>query len=498
MADPLLVLLRALTLAGQCGLVGGAVFALAVAGQDARTRPLRLAGVAALAAVLSSAIGLILMLRQMIVALDLSMAEALGAEFVGRHAAFMAAAMLAVLACALRRPRPWLALTAALTVVALSVLGGHAASRLDGWLVAVSADFLHQAAAGAWLGGIPFLLLAVRSPDGGERIRLCRRFSRLAMASVAVLVLSALVLADLHVGGWAAMIGSDFGAMATVKAVMLAGLLLLGLGNLRSGPRLDQAPPLARLRAFAMAEIAVGGAVLVVAAALSMLPPSAGAPEQVSAPAKVLAWLMPDGLPRLTASVPTISGSAEDRAWAEVIHHWAGLVVLAMGALALLRRLPGGRWARHWPLLFLLIAIGILLLADPDSWPLGPHGFWGQAGDWNVPEHRLAALLVTGFGIMEWAVQTGRLSQIRAALVFPGACVLGGLLLLTHGHPSADAQAALPVHLTHMAIAVLAVAAGAGRWIELTADAASRRIAGWVWPQAFVLVGVVLILYREG
>lgn len=276
MSDPLLILLRALALAFQSGLVGGVIFALAVAGKERRTRMLRLASLAAWAAALCAAAGLALALRQLVITLDLSLEEALGADFVSLHAAFMATAILAALVCALRRPRPWLALAAALAVVALSVLGGHAASRLDGWVVAVSADFLHQAAAGAWLGGIPFLLLAVRSPDGGERILLCGRFSRLAMASVAALTLSALILARLHVGGWVAMVGSDFGKLAMLKAAMLAGLLLLGLGNLRAGRHLDLPEPLARLRSFAAAEVAIGMAVLVVAAALSMLPPPVG------------------------------------------------------------------------------------------------------------------------------------------------------------------------------------------------------------------------------
>lgn len=468
-----MTLLRALTLACQCGLVGGAVFALAVAAPYGRERPLRLAALAALAAALSSAVALALMLRQLVVTLDLDLAEALGAEFFWRHLAYTAAAAVAALVCTLRRTPPWLALCAALAVVALSVLGGHAASRLDGHLVAVAADFLHQAAAGAWLGGIPFLLLALRAADGAARIRLCRRFSALAMTSVAVLVLSAIMLACLHVGSWAGMLGSDFGAMATVKAVLLAGLLLLGLGNLRAGPRLDQAAPLARLRAFAAAEIAIGVAVLVVAAALSILPPPAGAPEPVMQPAEVLSRLVPDAWPRLTTAIPTISGRAE------VAHHWAGLVALAMGVLALLRQLPGGAWARHWPVLLLPIAVSIPLLADPDSM------------------HTFAALLVTALGMMEWAVQTGRLRSLTAALVFPGACLLGGVMLLVYGHPNAETAWALPIHLSHMAVAVLALAAGVGRRVELTGDDFSRRLAAWIWPTAFTLVGLVLLAYRE-
>lgn len=496
--DTLASLLRALTLVFQCGMVGGAVFALAAADTDGRRPALRLAALSALAAVAVSAATLAVLVRQLMTVLDLPLGEAMGAGLARQHLAFMAAAGLTAGLCALHRTSPWLAATAATTAVFMSVLGSHAASRLEGREIATAIHLLHQLAAGIWLGGIPFLLLALRSLDGAARIRQCRRFSRLAMASVAGLALSAVLLARLHVGSWAAMVGSNFGAMATVKAVLMCGLLVLGLCNLRAGAHLDQTAPLARLRSLAAAEIAIGIAVLVVAASLASQPPPAGASEQVIRPTEVLERLLPHTPSRFTATVPSEPGSIADRAWAEMTHHWAGAVVLAMGLLALIRRVPGGGWARHWPLLFLVMAIGIPLLSDPDSWPMGPYGFWGKAGgDWEVIEHRLAALLTAGFGIMEWAVQTGRVRHAGAALVFPSACMLGGLLLFTHGHPSADAQVALPIHLSYIAIAVLALAAGTARWAELTADNRARRLAGWLWPAAFALVGVVLILYRE-
>lgn len=343
MGDWWLVLLRALSLAFQCGLVGGAVFAMLVAGKGADRWSLRLAALAALAAALASAAGLALMLHRLVAALDLGWDEAWGAEFVAPHLAAIAAAAGAAALCALRRTPAWLAFLAALAVVAASVLGGHAASREDGRLLALAADFLHQTAAGAWLGGIPFLLLGLRTPDGAARIRLSRRFSALAMASVAVLVLSAVVLARLHVGSWAGMIGSDFGAMATVKAVLLGGMLLLGLGNLRAGPRLDQPAPLARLRAFAAAEIAIGLGVLVAAAALSTLPPPAGASELVMPPAQALAALTPAG-----------PGD----------HAWVGLTVLAVGVLALLRRRPGAAWRLVFAGAFALAGMALLLYGE--------------------------------------------------------------------------------------------------------------------------------------
>jgi putative copper resistance protein D len=65
--------------------------------------------------------------------------------------------------------------------------------------------------------------------------------------------------------------------------------------------------------------------------------------------------LEPDWDSRSTASfVPGQSlypNTPADIAWSEYNHHWAGLVMLAIGMLAFL----AGRfaWARHWPLAFL-------------------------------------------------------------------------------------------------------------------------------------------------
>ena len=47
-----------------------------------------------------------------------------------------------------------------------------------------------------------------------------------------------------------------------------------------------------------------------------------------------------------------------------------GCSSLAVGLLALLNR-AGVRWARHWPLLFLGLAVFLFFRSDPETWPLG-------------------------------------------------------------------------------------------------------------------------------
>src|SRR5205085_716892 len=82
---------------------------------------------------------------------------------------------------------------------------------------------------------------------------------------------------------------------------------------------------------------------------------------------------------RLASFVPGTlyqPNTSDDIAWSEYNHHWAGLIVSAVGLLAVLARSGRAGWARHWPIAFLGLAVFLLLRADPENWPLGPRSFW--------------------------------------------------------------------------------------------------------------------------
>jgi putative copper resistance protein D len=53
------------------------------------------------------------------------------------------------------------------------------------------------------------------------------------------------------------------------------------------------------------------------------------------------------------------------------------------------------------------------------------------------------------------------------------------------------------IELSHVPLALAGMTAGAARWLELRLDGPGRRVAGWMWPAAFVVVGVILLAYRE-
>ncbi len=189
--------------------------------------------------------------------------------------------------------------------------------------------------------------------------------------------------------------------------------------------------------------------------------------------------------------------NAEDIAWSEYNHHWAGVVVTLMGLAALAQRSGRAPWARHWPLLFLFLAGFLFLRADPEVWPMGEVGLIESLKDPEVAQHRLFVLLIVAFALFEWGVRTGRIASTRLRRVFPLLTALGGTLLLTHSHALGNVKEEFLVEMTHLPIAVLGVSAGWARWLEIEAPAEEGRWAGWLWPACFVLIGLLLLGYRE-
>src|SRR5262249_11424126 len=164
----------------------------------------------------------------------------------------------------------------------------------------------------------------------------------------------------------------------------------------------------------------------------------------------------------------------EDRAWSEYNHHVAGLVVLPMGLLAVGHGCGIG-WARHSPLVFLVLAALLFVVSDPGSWPIGPQGFWEGMADAEVLQHRLFVVLVVAFGVFEWMVRTRRLGAPRYALVFPMLAVVGGGLLLTHSHTLLNLKTEYLIEVTHAPLGMVALAIGWARWLEVGLPGAEPR-----------------------
>jgi len=465
--------------------------------------------------------------------IDLSPAEVLSAQFALAGLIKMAAAaLMAPLLFASPRRAPALLLLAAGAVeLAAATLTTHAAARLEHRELLLPVEALHQLGAAIWIGGIPaFIVALARVHDGACWREIIGRFSPMCMVGVACIVLSGATMCLFYIGAWDGFYGTAYGVMVGAKIAMFLALLAFGFGNFMTDRRLraDSRTPIARSKRFAEVEIGVGITIFFAAASLTSVPPAVDlAQDRVSwqqivernAPVWPPRLVSPDhdalALPALQAKLDAeaaaqakkpppafVPGSGEiptrnaaDIAWSEYNHHWAGILVLAIGVLALLNQ-AGLRMARHWPVLFLVLAGFLFIRSDPETWPLGHIPFLTSLRDVEVLQHRFFVLLIVVFGLFEWWVRARGIGG-RPALVFPLICAVGGAALLTHSHAIANIKDQLLIEITHTPLALAGIAAGWARWLELRLDPPASRRTGWVWPICFVLVGFLLLDYRE-
>jgi copper transport protein len=199
------------------------------------------------------------------------------------------AAVLTLAAAVLWRVRPGRATTVALGATALLAMvarvdAGHAAASTVPWFT-VPVQSAHFVAAGAWIGGLPFLAWGLgRASAGDERVQLARRFSRLATIGLAVVVVTGTARAVDEVGAWDRLIDAAFGQALLVKLALVAGLIAVGWTNRR---RLVQPERMGR---SVRVEAAVAALVLVATAVLTGIAPSSsgGASATRTAPAAVV------------------------------------------------------------------------------------------------------------------------------------------------------------------------------------------------------------------
>jgi putative copper resistance protein D len=541
----LVIILHGLVIAAQSIALGSVVFLVCLArprawllgdrGKLVLADTIRIGAWAALALALAEAARVGLDGAVLTGTADLSLADVLTANFAEAGLVKIAAALLLALLLRLRAGAvPLLGL--AFVILAAGTATTHAAARLDDRPLLLAVSALHQAGAAIWIGGIPAFIAAlarVTEPEAATVVG--RGFSRISIASVVCILTSAGVLAWYYIGDVKGFYGTAYGVMVGAKIALFGLLLALGWGNNRAIARLDQRrppagrrPPLTRLRRFAEAEIGIGITLFFAASSLTSVPPAVDlgtdrASWQEIVDRNTPVWprlASPDhdslAIPALQAKLDAeaaasaskpqpafvpgageiASRNAEDIAWSEYNHHWAGIFVIVIGICALLDR-AGVRAARHWPLLFLVMAAFLFVRSDPEVWPIGPNGFFASLRDVEVLQHKFFVLLIVVFGIFEWRVRAFGWNARGAAYVFPLVTAVGAAALLTHSHAIANVKDQLLIEITHTPLALAGVTAGWARWLELRLDPPESRIAGWVWPLCFVLVGIVLLIYRE-
>jgi uncharacterized membrane protein/mono/diheme cytochrome c family protein len=171
-------------------------------------------------------------------------------------------------------------------------LNSHSAALVSGAYLGVVADWLHFLAVATWLGGLLSLIfvlpVAIRASQSmGDRVlaTAVARFSKLAVVSVIVIVVTGTFQAWLEVGSWEGLVQTAYGLSITAKVGLLVVMLLFGAFNLLIvRPGLAQSAGAAggtaaasiarRFRLSVRVELALGALVLLVAAILTGLSPA--------------------------------------------------------------------------------------------------------------------------------------------------------------------------------------------------------------------------------
>lgn len=194
---------------------------------------------------------------------------------------------------AISRPQGLLLGGAIVALALTAAMAGHSATYSPSGLL-VLADALHVLSMSAWLGGLAMLLIAlpiaVHALARRQRIPLVAaaagRFSRLALAAVALLLLSGIVQSVALVGAFDAFVETAYGRLVLAKILLFLGLISLGAYNQRRLlPRLrtvahgEEEPERAAavLRRSVACEVALALVVLGLASVLVVTEPAVGA-----------------------------------------------------------------------------------------------------------------------------------------------------------------------------------------------------------------------------
>ena len=538
----LTVILRGCALALMACTIGGVVFRHAVfnplhvdtSGVAGAIGPRlgRIQWIAALALALVIMLATSLDLTVLIATIGVSWVAALTAPFALAGAATCAVALILALTARLTRVNPWFEGLGALLLLGSIVATTHAVGRIDARAALLGASALHQAGGAMWLGGLPYFLLTLGATlPLAARAALARRYSHVCVVGVVAILVSAAFKYINYLGVFAATYGTAYGIMTSTKVVLFGALLGFGAGNFWAVRRMANDDKAAlRTRRFVEVELVLGLTVFFVAGSLTSQPPAIDLPHDRVAWHTIVDRVLTPRAPRLVS--PDISetwyaveqarqqqlveteraaavrafipgsgwsapSTAGDLAWSEYNHNWSGIFVLSIGLLALLAHTPYLPWTRHWPLVFVALAVFLTIRSDPETWPLGEISFFASLRDPTVIQHRFMAMLVAVFGFFEWRVRNGSLAGTRAAYVFPISNIVGGIMLLTHSHNLENIQEALLIELSHIPLGLFAIAGGCSRWLELRCGSPIRERAAWIWPLCFIAIGLILLAYRE-
>jgi len=153
---------------------------------------------------------------------------------------------------------------------------------LDQQIAGLSASIAHRLALGVWLGGLPALILLIGAgpvPDDTRRLAavILRRFSRLAIVAMSVILVSGTLLTWYLVGNVSSLIGTEYGRLLILKLALLGGVFVIAGGLQRHLlPMLEVKPSDPTFRSYAnrvKLETVVAVLIVVVASDMAGLAP---------------------------------------------------------------------------------------------------------------------------------------------------------------------------------------------------------------------------------
>ncbi len=190
--------------------------------------------------------------------------------------------VLLAASAAIARRRPWAVLPLLGAVVAIG-LRGHAGTSGKWW--AVLAEVIHLAGAALWIGALAHLVLVVaRAPGRLEALGLgVRRYSRLALPTVAVVLGSGIASAFAQLHRLGDLLRTGYGQALDVKTgLVLAALTLAAAARHFALAHNPQRVPLLR-RLTGMEAAALAGVLVAVALLVNLVPPRSEAAQTAPA-----------------------------------------------------------------------------------------------------------------------------------------------------------------------------------------------------------------------
>jgi len=207
-----------------------------------------------------------------------------------------------------------------------------------------------------------------------------------------------------------------------------------------------------------------------------------------------------------------------DKEWSEFNHRGAGWFVFLWGLTALIvgLQLPRRTWLRFVPPLTLLgLAEFLFLRNDPETWPIGPIGFWVSLRDPEDLQHRVFVILILVIAGVELLRAADRLPPLLQKFALPGLALFGGIYLFFHKHGGTEMQqmmsdpamASSPAMQSMMAS--MAVVKHEHLWFSVTGFglAAAKlladtgrlkgRLSATLWSVFAILLGIYMMGYVE-